>query len=302
MKSIISSLVWFLRRCFYNTPIKNWSLTAYLYGKMGRFLVGSSPFPVINYQGLKLKTNGEDVIITAALANGNYEPYTLAIFHALILEGLQTKTADPFVFADIGANIGIFTITAAAENPGIKVFAFEPNPLSYRLLQDNVELNGLKNVTPVNAAVGAKAGKVSLDISSPHAGFHSVYGRGSRRIEVPVLALDDFFSAQARAPRLYKADVEGYEPLVLRGMETLLRNGPLQIILEFNPEHLNRGEEAPKVFLRELTEQFDAIFCLDEIERSPLRYRPGNLPLERKILSVGYNLLLIKGGIPKCLG
>jgi len=301
MKSVISPLIWFLRRCFYNTPIKNWPLTAYLYGKMGRFLVGSDPFPLIDYQGLKLKTNGADVIITAALVNGNYEPFTLTVFHALILEGLRKKMTDTFVFADIGANIGIFAIAAAARNPGLRAFAFEPNPASYRLLQENVELNGLKNVTAVNAAVGAEAGKVSLDVSSPHAGFHSIYGSGSNRIEVPALALDDFFPAQGCVPSLIKVDVEGYEPLVLRGMRTLLKKGPLQIILEFNPEHLNRGGKEPVAFLEELTEQFDAIFCLDEIERASLCYTPDSLALKRKILSVGYNLLLVKGDVPECV-
>jgi len=243
MKSIVSSLIWFLRRCFYNTPIKNWPLTAYLYGKVGRLLVGSSPFPVIDYQGLKLKTNGADVIITAALVNGNYEPFTLSIFHALIAEGIQRKKEQPYVFADIGANIGIFAITAAARNSEIKVFAFEPNPVSYRLLEENVEMNGIKNVTAINMAVGAEAGNVSLDVTSPHAGLHSIYGEGSNRLDVPVIALNDFFLARGCMPDLFKADVEGYEPLVLQGMGKLLQNGPFQIILEFNPEHLSRGEK-----------------------------------------------------------
>jgi predicted RNA methylase len=43
----------------------------------------------------------------------------------------------PLVFADVGANIGLFAATAAALDPMVKVFAFEPNPLSYQLLEAN---------------------------------------------------------------------------------------------------------------------------------------------------------------------
>lgn len=301
MKSILSSLIWFLRTCLYNTPIKNWKLTAWIYARVGRRLIGSDPFPVIDYGGFKLKTNGADVIVTAALINGNYEPFTLQVFQALVKEGLQKSPGAPFVFADIGANIGIFSVTAAFHHPGLQVFAFEPNPVSSRLLEENLALNGLHQVTVVKSAVGEAPGTASLDISSPHAGVHSITSDGANRLEVPVLALDDFFAAAKVTPRLFKADVEGYEPLVLRGMKTLLQTQPLQLILEFNPEHLQRGGKDPATFLDELTGQFDAIFCLDEIERAPLPYLPQDQALRHKIVSVGYNLLLLRGEAPECL-
>jgi FkbM family methyltransferase len=183
----------------------------------------------------------------------------------------------------------------------VEVFAFEPNTTSYRLLQDNIALNGLAQVTPVNVAVGEASGTASLDVSSPSAGMHSIYGTGARRYEVTVVSLDDFFTARGVRPNLIKVDVEGYEPLVLRGMKRLLAAGPLQMILEFNPDLLKQGGKEPAEFLRELTECFDRIYCLDEIERSPLPYHPGDHALERKLHSVGYNLLLIKGDIPDCL-
>jgi hypothetical protein len=156
-------------------------------------------------------------------------------------------------------------------------------------------------VTPVNVAVGEAPGTASLDVSSASAGMYSIYGTGARRHEVAVVSLDDFFAARGVWPNLMKVDVEGYEPLVLRGMKRLLEAGPLQIILEFNPELLKQGGKEPAEFLRELAERFDRITCLDEIERRPLPYRPGDLALERKLHSVGYNLLLSKGDVPECL-
>jgi FkbM family methyltransferase len=300
MKSIISLGIRLLRRCFYNTPIKHWRVTALLYAFVGRLLIGKEPYPVIEVDGMKLKTNGDDVIVTAALVNGNYEPYTLDVFRSLLRE-VVGKAHGPVVFCDVGANIGLFSVVAARIDSSIEVFAFEPNTTSYRLLQDNIALNGLVRITPVSAAVGEASGKASLDISSANAGMHSIFGTGTKRHEVTVVSLDDFFAERGTQPGLIKVDVEGYEPLVLRGMKRLLQDGPMQIILEFNPELLKLGGKEPSEFLHELTEHFDRIYCLDEIERKPLPYRPGDHALEHKLDSVGYNLLLIKGDVPPCL-
>jgi len=300
MKSIISLGVRLLRRCFYNTPVKHWRVTALLYTWVGRLLIGREPYPIIEVDGMKLKTNGDDVIVTAALVNGNYEPYAMGVFRALVREAVG-KACEPLVFCDVGANIGLYSVAAARIDPSVHVFAFEPNTTSYRLLQDNIALNGLARVTPVNAAVGEAPGQASLDISSASAGLHSIYGTGTRRHEVAVVALDDFFAARGARPNLVKVDVEGYEPLVLRGMQRLLQSGPLQIILEFNPDLLKLGGKDPAEFLRELSQRFDPIYCLDEIDLSPIPYHPGDHALERKLHSVGYNLLLVKGDVPECL-
>src|SRR6187402_3175387 len=42
---------------------------------------------------------------------------------------------------DIGANTGIYALVAKAINPSAKVFAFEPHPKFYNMLQKNVALN-----------------------------------------------------------------------------------------------------------------------------------------------------------------
>ena len=264
-------------------------------------MIGKDLYPIIPFEGIKLKTNGNDVIITAGLMNGNFEPFTIHIFHALVREALATMEEESCFFVDVGANIGVFAVTAAAIDSRLKVFAFEPNPISYQLLADNIELNKLTNVTPMNTAIGEGSGMASLDISSHSAGLYSIHGTGSKRMEVPLVSLDDFFATRGIWPRLFKADVEGYEPLVLRGMQGLLARSPLQIILEFNPELLKQGGKEPEQFLKELALQFDAIYCLGEIERKTILYRSGDLSLERKICSIGCNLVLIKGEVPECL-
>lgn len=298
MKSLHSILIRTLRHIFYNTPVKHWKITELIYARVGRVMVGSDPYPVLELNGMKLKANGQDVIVTAALANGNYEPFTLRVFRELMEVAWAKNETQPCVFVDVGANIGLFTVTAARLNPRVRVFAFEPNPTSYGLLQENIELNGLTNVDAAQAAVGETRGRASLDISSPHAGCHSILSSGTRRMEVPVICLDDFFAEKKLFPSLIKVDVEGYEPRVLRGMKSIPREHEFQIILEFNPEHLARGGQDPAAFLDELVSMFDSIYCLDEIGQTLIPYTPDDASVKEQITTVGYNLLLVRGTRP----
>jgi len=301
MKSLLSLLVRILRHLFYNTPVKHWRVTEWIYAAVGRFLIGSDPYPLLQLEGMKLKANGQDVMVTTALVNGTYEPFTVRIFGQLLAEALARKGDETCVLADVGANIGFFTVTAALLHPRLQIFAFEPHAVSFRLLEENLRLNGLTNVRAEKAAVGEERGRASLDVSSPHAGMHSIYGAGARRTEVPVISLDDFFQERQVFPAFIKVDVEGYEPRVLQGMKNFSSRHEFQMILEFNPEHLDRGRKNAAEFLEELVLQFDFVFCLDEIRQRVIPYMRGDAAVREKILGVGYNLLVGRGTPPASL-
>lgn len=74
--------------------------------------------------------------------------------------GLRETVRDAAVGIDIGAHIGVFSVAAAMANPSLKVYAFEPVPDNFNLLQENVRLNGLGGrIVPVAAAVAGTAGR-----------------------------------------------------------------------------------------------------------------------------------------------
>ena len=54
-------------------------------------------------------------------------------------EGISLCTGD--VVLDVGANIGVFTLYAAKQ--GAQVYAYEPMPPTYAVLQQNIEAHGL---------------------------------------------------------------------------------------------------------------------------------------------------------------
>ena len=57
-------------------------------------------------------------------------------------EGVSVSPGD--IVLDVGANIGVFALSAAKQ--GAQVYAYEPIPGTFELLQQNIHLHGLDNV------------------------------------------------------------------------------------------------------------------------------------------------------------
>src|SRR5579863_3379918 len=81
----------------------------------------------------------------------------LAIVPKEILEDEYALTRIEFrpgdVVVDVGANIGIVALYLARKHPDIRIIAIEPVPTTYQHLQENIDLNGVRNVTGLNCAV-----------------------------------------------------------------------------------------------------------------------------------------------------
>ena len=129
---------------------------------------------------------------------------------------------------DVGANVGFITVRAA--RVASQVIAIEPHPIRFRYLKRNVALNGLRNVTCINCAVGAAEGEIALYDVDPSLGprpldVSATPGRG-RCYRVPLRALDSL----VQEADLIKIDVEGYEAEVLRGATNLLAGRPRLVV------------------------------------------------------------------------
>lgn len=131
---------------------------------------------------------------------------------------------------EVGAHIGSMTIGfAKAVGPGGFVHAFEPQKGLFGLLCANVALNGLDQVHPVQALVGAEAGWRSLPAAAGapgNLGAVSFVGESLKSAGGPDRAaqvtLDGWFAALDRL-RLIKIDVEGMEAEVLAGGSALIQ-------------------------------------------------------------------------------
>lgn len=137
-------------------------------------------------------------------------------------------------FADVGANIGSYTILAAG-HVGAKTFSFEPVPSTFDHLMDNIMINRLENrVSAFNIAVGSQKGTVgftkSLDTTN-----HVACENDTDTIHVPVDTLDNILGSHEHIPALMKIDVEGFETEVIAGGKNVLTDRRLKaIIIELN--------------------------------------------------------------------
>lgn len=187
-----------------------------------------------------------------------YFPRAYARFwlDAPFAELLRTALGPGDVFVDIGANIGYYTLLAASlVGHGGRVYAFEPEPITFQSLQRNVALDAAREVvTLVNLALSNQAGE--FDFYRTYGTAHSLIGetegdnryRSTTRVEVA--RLDDWV-ARGHLDRsrigLIKIDVEGEEPRTLEGMlETLRRGGLPPIWCEVRGP--NGSNRAPDTF------------------------------------------------------
>lgn len=124
-------------------------------------------------------------------------------------------------FVDVGANVGVYTLLAAARARAGRVIAFEPDPLARDELERNVRLNGLRNVVVRGEAAGEAPGEVwfsrGLDsrnhvVAEPFAGDR----RLARMVTLDSVCLAD------TVPALVKIDAEGCASAVLEGARGLL--------------------------------------------------------------------------------
>ncbi len=142
---------------------------------------------------------------------------------------LQWLLRDGGTFFDIGANIGSYTLVAS-EQDSVQVVAFEPHPMTVKLLSENVHLNGRQNVTVCPLALGQRDGVVWLTDDAGSSVNHSVAQHEGRTVEVECRRVDAFCGERGMTPQYVKLDVEGFEFDVLTGFGSQLRLVELLLI------------------------------------------------------------------------
>lgn len=187
--------------------------------------------------GMKMQVPWIDVAGREIYEKGWYEPETVQILSGLLKPGM--------VVLDIGASIGQYTLLAAGiVGTSGKVYAFEPDPVTYQWLSGNVKRNNLANVTTNQLALGEEPGMLDLYIGSPEnigtTSLRPQYNHSGRSARVEVLPLDSYLErAGVQRVDFIKIDVEGAESLVLKGAPMLLAKRP-SIIIEFEESNQKR--------------------------------------------------------------
>ena len=194
---------------------------------------------------------------------GSYEREQTELFAKLVGPGSTVL--------DIGAHVGYYTLLAARLMRGQgKVVAFEPDPKNAAFLRRHVSANrAAKTIVDVQqAAVGATSGSVRFSTGT---GSGTGHVSADGPMEVRMIKLDDFVSAQGLKPTHVKIDVEGAELDVLQGgRETLRRHRPVL----FLSTHGTEPHAACCRLLAELDYKLEPILGGDVQSTSELLCRP----------------------------
>ena len=158
--------------------------------------------------------------------------YSQRLYNYNNMKLLQALLEDGGSFLDIGANIGSFTLIASEQEKAL-VYAFEPHPDTFRLLQRNVNLNRRANIMLFNVAAGQIDGQVYLTDEAGSATNHIEARGADRTIAVSCNRMDTVCSRHAIHPQYVKIDVEGFEYDVLSGFGAYLEAVDL-LMIEMN--------------------------------------------------------------------
>ena len=203
---------------------------------------------------ISLKWKGKDIIFCVP------NKLTLWRVDSLMLKEPETIAwIDSFsstdIFVDIGANVGMYSIWAAATS-GVQVFSFEPESLNFSLLNKNILANALHNqIIGYCIALSNETNVGNLYLSDFLIGTSGhTFGQNldsnlkvrntAIRQGCVSMTLDELVSNKIiPCPNYIKVDVDGLEHKVVDGSLQILKNNNVKsILIELNTnldEHLS---------------------------------------------------------------
>ena len=151
------------------------------------------------------------------------------------------------VILDIGANIGLFSLSYASIFKDAEIHCFEPVPFIYKYLKRNLKINPnlSRKIQAYNYGMSNCFEKKQLSIPIPeqHERYtkeldirlYSVHGKGKEKFEAEFMPIDQWVDQlQIHALNFIKIDVEGYEFLVLEGATKSLISFKPIVMFELN--------------------------------------------------------------------
>lgn len=210
----------------------------YFYEKLHPHLMpGERLLTVTLDKGFKMKLDLEDAEQRKVYFFGHYhERYEAALVARLLDPGA--------VFWDVGANVGYFSLlAAAAAGETGEVVAFEPGAAALERLTENVSLNPYKNIRIFNLAVAGAEGEATLyradGIADSSASLFSAAAGAAAGETCRTVSLDGWLKQEGlRSPDFLKLDVEGAELAALQGAAGILADSQPLLLVEMEEKNL----------------------------------------------------------------
>ena len=241
---------------------------ASLRGRPETFVMGLQP-------GLKIRLYGDSELCRLIY---------LRNFEAAERDFLKRFLRPGDLFIDVGANIGLFTLIAAAHvGPTGRVVAFEPTPVTYSRLLDNVRLNQFANVTCNKLALSDRSERLKLVRSTDGFDAWNSLARptsGNACSDELIQTIEwDRYAREGNligSATMIKIDVEGWESRVIAGGNEVFSREDAPVL---QVEFCDAAAEAAGTSCRHLYKYLESfgyrMFCYDFSKRAliedPLR-------------------------------
>ena len=195
-------------------------------------------FIYVVYVRLFGRTRTHDRFMGFAVHGFDYETMSY-LFEEIFLRGeyaFITEKDNPRIL-DCGANIGFATLFFKWRYPNASIDSFEPDPLTFSILEKNVRENNLTNVRLHNSALSSQNGFTSFFTNDKQPGSLSMSLHqeriSSHRIEVRTETLVDYIN---EGPvDFLKLDVEGAETDIIQHLDSLsLLSGIHEMAIEYH--------------------------------------------------------------------
>jgi FkbM family methyltransferase len=195
------------------------------------------------YRSIKFLKIGDPLMLEIYVPKHNYNIYcplnkedfiVMTRHEDDIIERFLPKQGD--IVVDIGAHMGRYTIISSKRvGANGKVVAIEAHPSNFEMLNSNIKLNQLTNVTTLNYAVYSKETKIKLYLPDEESGYtmhHSIMSnyvftkyKDKTGDKLSANTLDYLLQLKGITDvNWVKIDVEGAEFEVLKGAHNVLSN------------------------------------------------------------------------------
>ena len=156
-------------------------------------------------------------------------------------------------FVDCGCNFGAYSIPIAKKFEDQNIYAFDASKKAIYNLQQNIELNKIKNINYFNIGIGDKNTEAyfneNIDNLKNDGSFRFV--QNSDKEKINIYKLDDIFKNEKISLKeniIIKLDLEGFDFLALKGLSETIKKSKVIILIEISKMLLENSEDFSNEF------------------------------------------------------
>ena len=150
-------------------------------------------------------------------------------------------------FVDCGCNFGAYSIPIAKKFEDQNIYAFDASKKAIYNLQQNIELNKIKNINYFNIGIGDKNTEAyfneNIDNLKNDGSFRFTQNKDNEKINI--YKLDDIFKNEKISLKeniIIKLDLEGFDFLALKGLSETIKKSKVIIFIEISKMLLENSE------------------------------------------------------------